>query len=67
MYHGRPGTYWPPERIRIHWEEFEADMDEFSPRWRGWVNLKYKLQGLAATKYYYYYYTTGMTIQKEQN
>ena len=24
---GRPGTIWSPQRIRIHWEEFEADMD----------------------------------------
>jgi len=44
VYHGRPGTCWPPELIRIHWEEFEACMDEFSPRWRGSVNLMYKLQ-----------------------
>ena len=48
VFFGRPGTIWPPQRIRIHWEEFEADMDEnwvTGRRWRGMVNLMYELRG----------------------
>ena len=34
VYHGQPGTCYSTERIRIHWEEPEADMGEFCPRRR---------------------------------